>query len=89
MKDLYKELQEASGTQFQKVFTKLMKKKYKSNYQGTQTYGNKGDRSVDGVLNNTIAFAIYAPEIYTDSNAIDKIKSDYEGFQNERQEGHW
>ena len=60
-----------------------MKIVFGASYQSTQTYGNIGDRKVDGVLtqnNHHAAFAIYAPEIIKLEKVINKLQSDYDGF---------
>lgn len=87
--NIYEELKTAYGIQFENLFSRLMKEKYGMQYQPTSTYGNIGDLSVDGVLNLNVAFAVYAPEIYNDKNAIQKIKSDFHGFIKQREKGNW
>ena len=89
MADIYKELERSYGNQFQILFTKLMKEKYGIQYHATSTYGNKGDMSVDGVLNYNTAFAVYAPETYSDQKTISKIKSDFDGFLSWKKKGEW
>lgn len=88
---MFKELKNSYGNQFQDLFTKLMKKKYGHNYQSTSTNGNIGDLGVDGILNinQIIAFAVYAPEVYTETKAIHKIKSDFNNFIKQRENGYW
>lgn len=87
--DIYKDLQSAYGNHFQDLFTKLMKQKYGFNYQQTSTYSSYGDMKIDGILNFSIGFAIYAPEIYKEDNVITKIKSDFKGFIQHKQNGSW
>ena len=43
--------------------------------------------SVDGVLDYSVAFAVYAPEVYKEKNAICKLKSDFNGFMEKRKMG--
>lgn len=86
---LYEELKNTSGSQFQDVFSKLMKEKYGMAYQSTSSYGNIGDMKVDGILNFNIAFAVYAPQSYNDKNVMVKLKSDFYGFLKHRNEGNW
>ena len=87
--DLYDELKEAYGQHFQDKFTELMKKKYGIKYNSTSTNGKNGDRGVDGVLNSHIAFAVYAPEVYTEQKALQKIKNDFETFMKNKNNGAW
>lgn len=87
--NIYDELKTAYGNHFQDLFSKLMKEKYGPLYQPTITYGNAGDKCVDGVLNYDTAYAVYAPETYRDSNAIAKLKSDFNGFMKHRENGYW
>ncbi len=87
--NIYEELKEANGIHFQDLFSQLMKEKYGLQYQPTRTYGNKGDMSVDGVLNSNTAFAVYAPETYNDKKVIKKINSDFNGFLEQRRKGNW
>ena len=56
MQKLYEDLKDADGTHFQKIFTRIMKKKYGENFQSTKVYGNEGDKKVDGILNFNIGF---------------------------------
>lgn len=86
---LYEELVNSSGSQFQDVFTKLMKSIYGNRYHSTATYGNVGDMGVDGVLDNAVAYAVYAPDIYTDDKVLVKIKEDFSKFLSHRQNGMW
>lgn len=86
---IYEELKEANGIHFQNLFSQLMKEKYGPKYQPTRTHGNIGDMSVDGILNYETAFAVYAPETYNDKKVIAKIKSDFEGFLEQRENGNW
>ncbi len=86
---IHDELKKAYGNHFQDLFSSIMKSKYGLNYMATSTYGNAGDSKVDGVLNFTTAFAVYAPEIYTDDKAIQKLKNDFRGFINLRSNGEW
>lgn len=87
LKKLYKELKKSDGTQFEKLFSKIMKGVHGSKYQRTQT--NRGDMKADGVLEGTTVFAVYAPEIYSDPKAMDKVREDYEGFISKKKSGHW
>lgn len=86
---IYKKLKKAYGNHFQDLFSQLMKEKHGMGYQSTSTYGNKGDMSVDGVLDSSIAFAVYAPETYNDSKAMEKLRSDFNGFIAQRANGNW
>lgn len=85
----FTELQNAYGNHFQEIFTQLMKEKYSYTYQETSTNGNQGDMKVDGVLNNDIAFAVYAPETYDDKKTISKMRSDFNGFLQNQKKGNW
>lgn len=83
IEELKLELKKSTGKHFQEVFTTAMKIVFGASYQSTQTYGNIGDRKVDGVLtqnNHHAAFAIYAPEIIKLEKVINKLQSDYDGF---------
>ena len=89
---LYKQLENANMNEFENIFSAIMQKIYGSNYKQTQTYGNKGDRGLDGILLNKdgdFGYAIYAPEKYSDKKAIEKIKSDYNKFKNQQSKGNW
>ncbi|WP_142414409.1 hypothetical protein [Hathewaya massiliensis] len=86
---IYDELKKAYGNHFQDVFSQIMKSKYGLNYVPTSTNGKFGDLKVDGVLNYITAFAVYAPEIYTDDKAIQKLKSDFRGFMDLKNAGKW
>ena len=44
---------------------------------------------VDGLLNNTIAFAIYAPDTFEDNKTVRKITEDFEGFLAQKEKGNW
>ncbi|WP_373262063.1 hypothetical protein [Hungatella hathewayi] len=83
------ELEKAYGNHFQDLFSQLMKEKHGMAYQPTCTYGNIGDMSVDGVFNSTIAFAVYAPEIYNDNKTLAKMREDINGFLEQRSNGNW
>lgn len=85
----YNELRNAYGAHFEDLFSKLMKDKYGMRYKATSTYGNLGDLKVDGILDFAVAFAVYAPEIYKDSNVMEKLKSDFEGFMAHKNNGEW
>ncbi|MFI8711991.1 hypothetical protein [Brevibacillus brevis] len=87
LKKLFKELKKSDGTQFEKLFSKIMKQIHGSKYQRTQT--NRGDKKADGVLEGTTVFAVYAPEVYTDPKAKEKISEDYEGFISNKKNGYW
>ncbi len=87
--EIYNELKMVYGNHFQDLFSKLMKEKFGLRYQPISTYGNIGDKCVDGILDFNTAFAVYAPETYKDSNAIAKLKSDFYGFIEHRKNGHW
>lgn len=86
---IYEELKAANGLHFQDLFSQLMKEKYGSQYHPTRTHGNIGDMSVDGVLNLNTAFAVYAPDIYNDKKTLEKLKSDFNGFLEQREKGNW
>ena len=73
---IYDELKIAYGNHFEDLFSKLMKQKYGLRYQAISTSGRNGDMSVDGVLDYSVAFAVYAPEVYKEKNAIWKLRSD-------------
>lgn len=61
---IYDELKRAYGNHFEDLFSELMKQKYGLRYQVISTSGRTGDMSVDGVLDYSVAFAVYAPEVY-------------------------
>ena len=54
---LYNELINSWGYSFQEKFSELMMCKYGPEYKSIAPYGNVGDRAVDGVLHQNIAFA--------------------------------
>lgn len=92
IKFLYKQLENANMNEFENIFSAIMQKIYGPNYKQTQTYGNKGDRGLDGILlneNGDTGYAVYAPETYSDTKAIEKIKSDYIKFKNQQINGNW
>ena len=89
MLTIYDELKMAYGNHFEDLFSKLMKQKYGLRYQAISTYGRDGDMSVDGMLDYNIAFAVYAPEVYKEQNAMRKIRSDFDGFMKQRRNGQW
>lgn len=88
---LYFKLKKSRGTEFEAIFTELMKEKYKSNYKRVQHYSSEGDMKVDGILNNRIYFALYAPESTNglEEKLIYKLKKDYYGFLEKRKDGKW
>ena len=86
---IYDELKIAYGNHFEDLFSKLMKQKYGLRYQAISTSGRNGDMSVDGVLDYSVAFAVYAPEVYKEKNAIWKLRSDFNGFMEQRKNGQW
>ena len=83
------ELKKSSRNHSQDLFTDFMKEIYGNRYQSTYAAGRIGDMKVDGVLDNTIAYAVYAPDTYHDNKAILKIKKDFEGFLTQREIGNW
>lgn len=85
----FDDIKNANGNHFEDLFSQLMKEKYGQRYQQTSTYGRKGDMSVDGVLDSNTAFAVYAPEIYSDEKALNKIQNDFNGFIKQRKNGNW
>lgn len=87
---LINNLKSTFGTEFQRQFTIAMKKVYGNYYQSTQTYGNKGDIGVDGILyTNKKAFFIYAPEEFKEQRVLEKMKSDCEKFKYYVLNGNW
>lgn len=86
---LYNKLKNAYGNHFQDLFSKLMIEKYGPQYKPTSTNGISGDLKVDGILNYDTAFAVYAPEVYNDSKAIQKLTMDFEGFISLKNKGYW
>lgn len=86
---IYDELKMAYGNHFEDLFSKLMKQKYGLRYQAISTSGRNGDMSVDGILDYNVAFAVYAPEVYREQNAVRKLKSDFNGFMEQRSNGQW
>lgn len=89
MKELFEKLKMSNKEEFQDTFSKIMKKIYKDSYQPVQSYGNIGDRKVDGILNHDTVYAVYAPEVYKESEVISKIKSDFTGFIEHKDNGNW
>lgn len=89
MGDMLNKLLSFHGNVFEDLFSDIMKKYFGDRFQQTQAYGNKGDMKVDGILDNHVAFAVYAPIVYTDSKEISKIKSDFYGFLKHRKNGKW
>lgn len=87
--NIYNELRNAYGNHFQDLFSELMKEKYGPQYKPTSTNGVSGDLKVDGVLNFDTAFAVYAPETYNDSKAIQKLTTDFGGFIALKKNGYW
>ncbi|GAU77122.1 hypothetical protein [Fusibacter sp. 3D3] len=89
--NMYKKLKNLDGKAFEDMFSKIMKKKYKRKYQQTQNYGKQGDMKVDGILNDKVAFAIFAPETMNNlqDKAISKFRSDLKGFEKRKNDGEW
>lgn len=85
----YNDFLEEHGTQFENLFSDLMRERYGNDYQPTSTNGPDGDLSVDGVLSFETAFAVYAPECYSDSKTCSKLRHDFEGFLERRNKGYW
>ena len=83
------ELKNSYGNHFQDLFTKLMKQKYGNRYQATATNGKTGDLKVDGVLDFKIAYAVYAPEVFTEDKLLKKLDSDFNGFMEIRKNGKY
>ena len=78
--NIIEELKNSYGNHFQDLFTKLMKQKYGNRYQATATNGKIGDLKVDGILDFKIAYAVYAPEVFTEDKLLKKLDSDFHGF---------
>ncbi|MFF2484741.1 hypothetical protein [Paenibacillus sp. NPDC058071] len=87
LKKMYKRLKKSDKNHFEDIFSNIMKRINGPNFHQTQT--NPGDKKVDGVLNGDTVFAVYAPETYKDKEALKKVKSDYEGFIKNRNDGYW
>lgn len=83
------ELKKANGYHFQNLFTQLMKEKYGNEYQEISTSGPYGDMGIDGILNFNTAFAVYAPEKFTEPKTLEKIESDFNKFLTHRNNSHW
>ena len=87
---IIEELKNSYGNHFQDLFTKLMKQKYGNRYQATTANGQTGDLKVDGILDFNIAYAIYAPEVFTEDKLLKKLYSDFSGFMEIKKNGkHW
>lgn len=70
----------AKGNTFQEFFEKLMGFAYKADFMACRPWGNRGDRKNDGFLKSERQlFQVYAPNEMTESEAIKKIKEDFEG----------
>lgn len=83
-------LKETNGKEFQEIFTMIMKEKHGIDFQQVESYGNLGDKKVDGLLIDNIAYQVYAPEVYKEAEVKKKIKSDFKGFMHHREkEGYW
>ena len=86
---IIEELKNSYGNHFQDLFTKLMKQKYGDRYQATATNGKIGDLKVDGILDFKIAYAVYAPEVFTEDKLLKKLDSDFNGFMEIRKNGKY
>jgi len=70
----------AKGNTFQEFFEKLMGFAYKADFMACRPWGNRGDRKNDGFLKSERQlFQVYAPNEMTESEAVKKIKEDFEG----------
>jgi hypothetical protein len=76
---------EAKGDGFQRLFEKLMAKAHPNDFMACRPWGNVGDRKNDGYLPSTrTLFQSYAPNELSATEAIKKIKEDFEGAK-----AHW
>lgn len=90
MKELLNQLKDATGTEFETIFSEIMKKIYNDRFQKTQTRGNKGDLKADAIhLDNKTIYALHAPENFNLTKVLNKLKSDYEGFIELKEAGSW
>ncbi|MGW7162636.1 hypothetical protein [Paenibacillus taichungensis] len=90
IKELLKQLKDANGTEFENIFSEIMKRIYNDRFQKTQTRGNKGDLKADAIhLDNKTIYAVHAPEKFDLTKVINKLKSDYEGFIELKKAGRW
>lgn len=70
----------AKGDAFQDFFEKLMALAYKGDFMACRPWGNRGDRKNDGFLKSERRlFQVYAPNEMTETQAVTKIKADFEG----------
>ena len=51
--------------------------------------GKTGDLKVDGILDFKIAYAVYAPEVFTEDKLLKKLDSDFNGFMEIRKNGKY
>lgn len=71
---------ERKGDAFQDLFSSVMEKRYPADFQRVRPWGKKGDRKNDGYLKSKrTLFQCYAPNELTASEAINKIKEDFNG----------
>lgn len=90
MNQIKYELVLSYGTQFQEKFNDYMTKIYKNDYTPIKIQGRKGDRKVDGLLNDErIYFQVYAPETLSIRKINNKIDEDFKGFMKHVNNGCW
>lgn len=87
--NLLEQLTEATGNEFEDKFCKIMKEIHKDKLQQTQVYG--GDMKADAVLlpGKKTVFAVHGPETFKEAKVLEKLKYDYEGFIEHKQQGKW
>ncbi len=70
----------SKGNEFQLFFERLMGLAFKADFMACRPWGNRGDRKNDGFLKSERRlFQVYAPNEMTESQAIKKIREDFEG----------
>ena len=84
-KDFRIDFLESRGDAFQRLFERLMAKRYPGDFMACRPWGNVGDRKNDGYLpSKRTLFQVYAPNEMSTSDAIAKINEDFTGAME-----HW
>jgi hypothetical protein len=79
-KDFRIDFLESRGNAFQRLFERLMAKRYPGDFIACRPWGNVGDRKNDGYLpSKRTLFQVYAPNEMSASEAIAKINGDFAG----------
>ncbi|MBI3128474.1 MAG: hypothetical protein HYZ11_12785 [Candidatus Tectomicrobia bacterium] len=75
----------STATEFQNLFSDIMQRVYKADFQKVRPYGKHGDLKCDGFLSSKGAvYQCYAPRELKEKETIHKIKVDYPGAKK-----HW